>query len=175
MNNPLIDKNNQPYNSVPFADIKSKHFLPAIKHFIKRTEENILEICNNKDAPNVDNAIVALEVSGEDLDYVVGIYQNLYASEADKKIRELIVKINPLLTKLSNDIYLNNILFNRDSVTIIEQNNQDNRNSSSDLNVTQSFRSDTSISEDSLNVFNMLNCPEEEDYNTDDNISESRV
>ena len=47
MNNPFLEKNNQPYNSVPFELIKSEHFLPAIKHFIKVSETNIENICNN--------------------------------------------------------------------------------------------------------------------------------
>ena len=46
MENPLLTNNKQPYNSVPFEDIKSEHFLPAIKETIKEAEDNINFICN---------------------------------------------------------------------------------------------------------------------------------
>ena len=42
--NPFINKTEQQYNSVPFEDIKSEHFLPAIKHYIKVAEDNINDI-----------------------------------------------------------------------------------------------------------------------------------
>ena len=42
--NPFIEKTKQKYNSVPFEDIKSEHFLPAVKHYIRKTEENINQI-----------------------------------------------------------------------------------------------------------------------------------
>ena len=43
MNNPFLEENNQPYNSVPFNQINSNHFLPAINHYIIETEK-ILKI-----------------------------------------------------------------------------------------------------------------------------------
>ena len=113
MKNPLIDINEQPYNSVPFNDIKAEHFLPAIKHFIKFSNKNIDNICIDEKKPTFENTIVAFETSQEDLDFVVGVYQHLYGSEADDTIRKLIVDINPLLTALNNDIFLNDVLFKK--------------------------------------------------------------
>ena len=43
-NNPLLNETGNKYNSVPFEDIKSEHFLPAVKHYIRKTEENINQI-----------------------------------------------------------------------------------------------------------------------------------
>ena len=99
-NNPLLYNQKNTYNSVPFKKIKSHHFLPAIKHFIKKTENNIAIIYNNNIDPDFNNTILAFETSNEDLNYVSTIYRYLYGSEANDDIRKLINHINPLLTKL---------------------------------------------------------------------------
>ena len=113
MTNPFLEKNQQPYNSVPFDDIKAEHFLPAIKHYIEHARTNINTICQNSETPTFENTILALEISQEDLDYVTTVFQNLYGSEANEDIRNLIHDLNPLLTELSNDISLNSSLFLR--------------------------------------------------------------
>ena len=110
--NPFINKTKQKYNSVPFEDIKSEHFLPAVKHYIKVTEENIDKIISISN-PNFENTILGLDSASEDLDYVVNVYHHLFGSEADKNIRELIKEINPLTTKLFNDVFLNENLFSQ--------------------------------------------------------------
>ena len=111
--NPFLEENSKPYNSVPFNDIKAEHFLPAVKHYIKITRENIDSICKNSDTPTFENTILAFETSQEDLDYVTTIFQNLYGSEANEEILKLIHDLNPLLTELSNDISLNSDLFTK--------------------------------------------------------------
>ena len=113
MKNPFLEENTQPYNSVPFNDIKADHFLPAVHEYIKLTRSNIDNICQCEDAATFENTILALETSQEDLDYVTSVFQNLYGSEADDDIRKLIHDLNPLLTELSNDISLNANLFQK--------------------------------------------------------------
>ena len=113
MKNPFLEENMQPYNSVPFNDIKADHFLPAVREYIKLTKSNIDNICQCEDAATFENTILALETSQEDLDYVTSVFQNLYGSEADDDIRKLIHDLNPLLTELSNDISLNANLFQK--------------------------------------------------------------
>jgi len=110
--NPFLTDTKQPFNSIPFNLIKAEHFLPAIKHCIKITEANIENIISNKN-PNFDNTILALEFSTEDLDEIVTVFRHLFGSEADEDIRDLIKEINPITTKLFNDIYLNDKLFDK--------------------------------------------------------------
>ena len=113
MNNPLLNKNTQPYNTVPFEDIKSEHFLPAIKETIIQGETNIKNITSELSEPSFKNTILPFESALENLDYVQTVFQHFYGSEADDNIRALIKDINPLTTKLSNDIYLNENLFEK--------------------------------------------------------------
>ena len=91
--NPFIEKVRYEYNSVPFADIKAEHFLPAIKHYIKVTEDNIQKIVDLENA-NFENTILAFDCSSEDLNYVMNVYHHLFGSEADEKIRSLINEIH---------------------------------------------------------------------------------
>ena len=108
--NPFLNDTSQPYGSIPFNLIKPEHFLPAIKHYVEVTENNISKIIEN-DQVNFENTILALEYASEGLDEVVTVFRHLFGSEADDKIRELIKSINPITTKLYNDIYLNEDLF----------------------------------------------------------------
>ena len=41
MKNPLLEKFEQPYGTIPFNDIKKDHFVPAIKSGIKDAESSI--------------------------------------------------------------------------------------------------------------------------------------
>ena len=73
-NNPLLSKNNEPFNTIPFNDIKTEHYLPAIKKGIELNEKEIDQIVSNDEEPNFENTILALEKSGELLDKITTTY-----------------------------------------------------------------------------------------------------
>ena len=120
--NPFLNDTSQPYGSIPFNLIKPEHFLPAIKHYVEVTENNISKIIEN-DQVNFENTILALEYASEGLDEVVTVFRHLFGSEADDEIRELIKSINPITTKLYNDIYLNEDLFKK--IKVVYANKED--------------------------------------------------
>ena len=113
MNNPLIKDNTDKYNSVPFSKIKAKHFMPALDYAINESKNNIENICSNLDEPTFKNTILAFENSSNLLDHVITIYYHYFASIADDEIRSLVGKISEISSKFSNDIYLNNSLFEK--------------------------------------------------------------
>ena len=88
-NNPLLSKNNEPFNTIPFSDIKTEHYLPAIKKGIELNENEIDEIVNNSEKPNFKNTILALEKSGELLDSITTTYFHLFGSESDSDFQKL--------------------------------------------------------------------------------------
>ncbi|MAV58841.1 MAG: peptidase M3 [Candidatus Marinimicrobia bacterium] len=112
-NNPLLSKNNEPFNTIPFSDIKTEHYLPAIKKGIELNEKEIDEIVNNSEKPNFKNTILALEKSGELLDSITTTYFHLFGSESDSEFQKLANEISPMLAKLENDINLNTELFEK--------------------------------------------------------------
>ena len=113
MNNPLITENTCEYKSVPFSKIKADHFMPALEYAVNESKNNIDLICKNSNQPTFDNTILAFENSSNLLDYVTTVYYHYFASIADDKIRSLVGKISELTSKYSNDIYLNEDLFNK--------------------------------------------------------------
>ena len=123
MNNPLIKDNTDKYNSVPFSKIKAKHFMPALDYAINESKNNIENICSNLDEPTFKNTVLAFENSSNLLDHVITIYYHYFASIADDEIRSLVGKISEISSKFSNDIYLNNSLFEKIKSVYLNKNN----------------------------------------------------
>jgi len=92
MKNPLLN----PFDLAPFSQIKSEHFLPAIKNAIDIAKEEVTVIVNNKQKPSFSNTIEKLEYSGELLE-----------------IQKIAQEASPLLSEFSNDIALNTDLFKK--------------------------------------------------------------
>ena len=126
-NNPLLSKNNEPFNTIPFNDIKTEHYLPAIKKGIELNEKEIDQIVSNDEEPNFENTILALEKSGELLDKISTTYFHLFGSESDSDFQKLANEISPMLAKLENDINLNADLFKK--VEFVYENHYSDMNS----------------------------------------------
>ena len=109
MNNPL----SQEYNTAPFSKIENKHFLPAISKLIDDTKAEIDAITSNSEAPTFENTVEALENTGEKLDRATSIFFNLNSAETNDEIQKIAQEVSPMLTEFSNDILLNESLFER--------------------------------------------------------------
>mgnify|MGYP000866433744 CR=1 FL=1 len=131
MHNPLLQKFNTKYSSAPFSQIKNEHFKPAFKEAIKRAKEEIDNIIKNSEVPTFKNTIEALDFSGYTLDRLSSVFFNLNSAETNDEIQKIAQEVSPWLSDFSNDIRLNQKLFqrvknihdNRDSLELsIEQN-----------------------------------------------------
>lgn len=107
--NPLIEK----FDTAPFSKIKNEHFKPAFLQAMKDARAEIDEITNNSEAPTFNNTIVALEFSGQQLDRISSVFFNLNSAETNEEIQKIAQEVSPLLSEFSNDITLNEALFNR--------------------------------------------------------------
>ncbi len=107
--NPLL----QPYNTAPFSKIENAHFLPAISKLIEETKEEITAITSNPEAPTFKNTVEALENTGEQLDRATSIFFNLNSAETNDEIQKIAQEVSPMLTEFSNDMLLNEALFER--------------------------------------------------------------
>ena len=63
--NPFFKEWNTPFNTPPFNDIKTEHYLPAIEEGIKQQKAEIEIITNNSEEPTFENTIEAVELSGK--------------------------------------------------------------------------------------------------------------
>ena len=107
--NPLL----QPYNTAPFSKIENAHFLPAISKLIVVTKAEIDAITSNSEDPTFKNTVEALENTGDLLDRATSIFFNLNSAETNDEIQKIAQEVSPMLTEFSNDMLLNEALFER--------------------------------------------------------------
>ncbi len=107
--NPLL----QPYNTAPFSKIENAHFLPAISKLIVETKAEIDAITSNSEDPTFKNTVEALENTGDLLDRATSIFFNLNSAETNDEIQKIAQEVSPMLTEFSNDMLLNEALFER--------------------------------------------------------------
>lgn len=122
--NPLLQDFTTPFKTLPFTQIKTEDFLPAIKEAILITQKEIQKIVANQDEPTFINTLEALEKSGERLGIISGALFNLNSAETNDELQEITQKAAPLLTQLQNDIRLNQALFDKIKF-VFEQDNSE--------------------------------------------------
>ncbi|NNC70993.1 MAG: M3 family peptidase, partial [Flavobacteriaceae bacterium] len=113
MSNPLLEKFHTKHTCAPFSLIKEKHFKPAFKKAIDQAKAEIDNITSTQEAPSFENTIEALEFSGQTLDRVSSIFFNLNSAETNDEIQKIAQEVSPWLSQFSNDIRLNEKLFER--------------------------------------------------------------
>ncbi|MRI02366.1 M3 family peptidase [Kriegella sp. EG-1] len=107
--NPLLTS----FDTAPFSQIKNEHFKPAFLKAMEDARAEIDAITSNSDSPTFENTVVALEFSGQQLDRISSIFFNLNSAETNEEIQKIAQEISPLLSEFSNDITLNQALFER--------------------------------------------------------------
>lgn len=111
--NPFFKEYTTPFQTPPFNQIKVDHYLPAFEEGIKIKRAELDSIINNNEKSTFVNTIEALEKSGELLTKVSRVFFNIIGSNGNDEIQKIAETITPELSKLSNDIYLNEKLFQR--------------------------------------------------------------
>lgn len=111
--NPFFSAYKTPYAIPPFGQIKTSDYLPAFYHGIKLNKLEIIAIAENVSSPTFENTIVAMEKSGDFLNNVSSVFFGLTGSMSDDAIRAIAKEITPKLSSLSDDIALNQNLFQR--------------------------------------------------------------
>lgn len=110
MSNPFLKSFNTPLESIPFDKIKLEHYKPAFNEAIKQGKLEIEEIKNSK--PTFKNTIEKLEKSGELLNKVSSVFFNLNSADTSNEMQQLAQEISPIITSYSNEIILDEKLFN---------------------------------------------------------------
>jgi peptidyl-dipeptidase Dcp len=111
--NPLIESFDTPFQTIPFDRIETKHFKPAIEHWINVSRARISSIRDAKDTPTFDNTIAALDYCQEELNRVASAFFNLNSAETNDELQALAQEISPLLSAFGNDIVLDETLYQR--------------------------------------------------------------
>ncbi len=107
--NPLLAN----FDTAPFSRIKNEHFKPAFLSAIESARAEIDEIVNHSEDPDFENTIEALDFAGKQLDRISSVFFNLNAAETNEEIQKIAQEVSPMLSEFSNDVTLNQALFQR--------------------------------------------------------------
>ncbi len=113
MENPLLKESSAPFGAPEFDKIRNEHYLPAFEAGIAEAKAEIDAIVANQEEPTFENTIEAMEVSGQTLNNVAGIFFNLMEADTNDEMQHLAESVSPMLTEYSMYVSLNNDLFQR--------------------------------------------------------------
>lgn len=119
----LNNKFNTKHDTAPFSQIQLADYKPAFEEAIRITKTEIKAITSCTEKPTFTNTIEALAYSGMQLDRISNIFFNLNSAETNAEMQEIAQEIAPMLSSLSNDILLDEALFERVK-RIYEQQNE---------------------------------------------------
>ena len=111
--NPLLTAFDTPHQTPPFDKIKAEHYEPAFDIAIEDAKKEVARIAASKETPTFENTIVALDNTGERLEYISSIFFNLNSAMTDSLMQDIAQKVSPKLTAYGHEIYMNQELFNR--------------------------------------------------------------
>ncbi|MBT3584012.1 MAG: M3 family metallopeptidase [Halobacteriovoraceae bacterium] len=111
--NPLLQKWNTPFETVPFDKIKNEHYLPALEEAIKVAREEIVEIKTNTEKETFNNVIAALDSKGSLIEKVSSVFYNLHSAETNDEMQSIAKEFSPMLTAYSNDVTMDPVLFEK--------------------------------------------------------------
>ncbi|MEJ6014411.1 M3 family metallopeptidase [Corynebacterium sp. H127] len=111
--NPLLEPSALPYELPPFADIETKHFLPAFLAALDDHDAEIAAIVANPATPNWENTMEAFESAGQALGRVAAVFFNLSGTDSSEELTAIASEVLPRLSAHSSAIYHNSALYQR--------------------------------------------------------------
>jgi peptidyl-dipeptidase Dcp len=111
--NPLLTDWTGAFGLPPLPAIKPDHFSPAFDRALAAHRAELDAISANPEPPSFDNTVVALEMSGRDLEHVANVFFVLAGADTGDAIEAVERDISPLLARHSNGFYLDRALYAR--------------------------------------------------------------
>ena len=96
-----------------FAQIDDADFKPAFERALAAHMAEIEEIAQNRDAPSLDNTLVALELAGDALNRVSGVFWLRAGAHTNDTIQALELEFGPSMSRHFSAISMNADLFAR--------------------------------------------------------------
>ena len=121
--NPFFSEWKTEFSVPPFDQIQKEHYIPAFEKGIEQEKKEIEAIVENKDDPNFENTLEALEESGMLLRKVSNVFNVLNGSMTDEEMQKIDQQVTPLLSNHRDDILFNEGLFQRIK-TVYDQRDQ---------------------------------------------------
>jgi peptidyl-dipeptidase Dcp len=121
--NPFFKPFDTKHQTPPFSQINNSHWMEAVDHGIEIANGEINNITSQKEAPNFNNTIVALENVGADLNRVLNVFFNLLEANSDDEMMQQSIDISGKLSDYSTSIILNEELWKRVKTVFDNRNN----------------------------------------------------
>jgi peptidyl-dipeptidase Dcp len=109
--NPIMQEYDTPFQIPPFEKITVNDMREAFMKGIDAQKAEIQAIIDNKEDPNFENTIAALDNSGKLLEKAEYVFDPLSNSDSNEDLQKLETEVTPLLSALNDEIYLNQDLF----------------------------------------------------------------
>lgn len=111
--NPFMEEYTTPYEIPPFDKITYDDYIPAFEAGIAQQKANIDSIINNPEAPTFENTILALSMSGMQLEKVAYVFFALTESNSSDEMIKISETVMPLYSQHSDEMMMNDALFQR--------------------------------------------------------------
>lgn len=111
--NPFLKPYPNKYRIPPFEQIGIDDFIPAIKAGIEEQKQNMFAITSNRALPDFDNTILPLENLSPILDRVANVFFHYDSALTTDEFAAMAEEAIPLLNEASNQLNLNEALFQR--------------------------------------------------------------
>jgi peptidyl-dipeptidase Dcp len=125
IDNPFFSPSQLPFEAPDFDDIREDDYIPAFEEGIRQQLQEIDAIVSNPVDPTFENTVIAMERSGQLLTRVENVFYNMTSSHTNETIQEIQSEMAPKMAAHSDNIYLNNQLFERIEALYENRNNLD--------------------------------------------------
>jgi peptidyl-dipeptidase Dcp len=111
--NPLLERSELPYQLPPFDRIRVSDYVPAFEAAMREQLQEVAAIAQNPEPPSFQNTIVALERSGQALQRVSFIFDELNTNNTNEAMQQIDTEMSPKRSAHSDAIYLDPALWQR--------------------------------------------------------------
>ena len=111
--NPLFEESKNVHGIESFELLTVDHFREAMIEGMKQQRAEIDSIVNNTEEPTFENTVAALDQSGKLLERAEMTFDPLDNSNSTEETQALSTEMSPLLSAHSDDIFMNQALFER--------------------------------------------------------------
>lgn len=108
----LLKPSPLPFGAIPFGQIKTEDFLPALNQAIADSERR-LEEWKKDHRTDFHSVLVELDNLRETVGHVSGVFHNLHSAECPDELQKIAPEVSARLTKFGNDITLDARVFTR--------------------------------------------------------------
>ncbi len=124
--NPFLKPYDTQFEIPPFDRITLDDYVPAFTKGIEEARADIAAIVANPDTPTFENTIVAMDNAGATLERVSRVFFGVSEADSSPEMEEIARQVTPMVSRYSDEVSMNEGLFNRVKYLYDHRENLDN-------------------------------------------------